>query len=249
MNWRIILFGFFLFLASSIMGQSEVGNGATNLVYRTDQAFGGGFYAKGYFFDFHYGKRKTATLNQKYYAGFSNLKHQKETKSFNPIFEDAKGYYFGKLNAFWQLKLGFGYQKTLTPKLQKNGVAISISGVAGASVGMLKPVYIEVIEQVIIDSTVQGVLKTEKYNAQGNEIIYGRASWLKGVDEIKFRPGLFLKGELEFEYSGYKESIQSVVTGLEIQWYPSEIEIMAIAENSRIFARLFIGFKFGSRYL
>ena len=236
------------FLAFHGFAQTEVGDGEPSIVYRSDQAFGGGFYAKGYFLDYHYGKRITATLNQKFHGSFSNLRHQKETKSFNPFFKDARGYYFGKLNAFWQLKLGYGFQKIITPKLQKHGVAISASFLGGVSLGMLKPVYLEIIKEQFVDSVSQGVLVTEQYTGvQGREVIYGRAPWFMGIGEMKFQPGVFVRQEFEFEYSAYKETIQSITAGMELQYYPSEIEIMTMTENSRIFARLFIGFKIGNR--
>ena len=54
----------------------------------------------------------------------ASMKHPKEVRSFNPVYEQAKSYVFGKVNAAYMARLGWGKRTIATPKLRNGAVAI-----------------------------------------------------------------------------------------------------------------------------
>ena len=77
-------------------------------------------------------------------VGFASMKHAKEVRSFNPAYDQAKSYVFGKVNALYILRLGWGKRTVATPKLRNGGVSVGWHYSFGAALGLTKPVYLEI---------------------------------------------------------------------------------------------------------
>ena len=75
--------------------------------------------------------------------------------------------------------------------------------------------------------------------------VYSRASFTKGLSELKLIPGVYGKGGLNFEYSKEEKLIHAVEAGLALTAYPKEIPIMATADNKSIYFSLFVSYRFG----
>ena len=50
--------------------------------------------------------------------------------------------------------------------------------------------------------------------------IYGRASFTKGLNEIKVMPGIYAKGGFNFEYSKEDKVIHAIEVGAQINAFP-----------------------------
>ncbi|MFM7769541.1 MAG: hypothetical protein ACKO8Q_03200 [Bacteroidota bacterium] len=187
-----------------------------NLSIRTN-GWGGGF-SKGWIRRAY----KTDLLNVDFYF----LKHEKEVKTY---FQDpsARPYFFGKLNAFYVLNIGYGRKKIITEKMRKSGVQVYRTFGVGGTLGMTRPIYLEIL---YLDPNFNGYsIETERYDPSihYNQNIYGRASNLLGISELKFHPGLNAKFNLGFEYSGFRDGIRAMEVGMGVEVFPKRIEIMS----------------------
>src|SRR5262245_50609117 len=63
-----------------------------------------------------YGKYRTA--DDRHMLGFElvGMKHPKEIKSYNPFYEDSRGYFYGKLNSVLILRPTYGRKHRITEK-------------------------------------------------------------------------------------------------------------------------------------
>ncbi|MCC6601358.1 MAG: hypothetical protein IT223_11905, partial [Crocinitomicaceae bacterium] len=82
-------------------------------------------------------------------------------------------------------------------------------------------------------------------------------SGLRGLDELKFYPGLFARFGWLFEYSNYREGLKGIEAGVSVDAFMKRIPIMSDrilvshfdgAKNHQIFVGLYINFFFGRKY-
>ena len=132
-----------------------------------------------------------------------SMKHPKEVRSFNPVYEQAKSYVFGKVNSAYMVRLGWGKRTIATPKLRNGAVAIGWKYAFGPSLSLTKPVYLEIGYPDIPYSYVL----IERYDPtiHGTDDIYGRAGALNGILELTPQPGAFARVAVDFEYGAGRE--------------------------------------------
>lgn len=177
-----------------------------------------------------------------------NYRHPKEIKTSNPSFDNAKGFYYGKLNSFFILRPGIGYQNVIYTKPEKNGVEIRYVAILGASLGFAKPVYLQILEDTPIPGNYAVV--TEKYDPDRHFIdnIYGRAPFMRGLGEMKLYPGGYAKFGLNFEYGPLDDEIKSLEAGVCLDVYPKTVPLMATEKNSPVLLSLYLNFSWGRKW-
>ena len=182
-------------------------------------------------------------------ADLVTMKHPKEEKRLNPYIEGTKRYVFGKLNYFTVFRPSIGRQRVVYSKGDKRGVQVSFNYNVGASIGFVRPVYLEVYHPSILGRDEGATPSTEVYdpNSHNPDMILGRASYFKGFDKTNIYPGLHGKVGLNFEYSGVENLVRSVETGVAIDVYFKQIPIMAFAHNQRAFFTGYLSFYFGKK--
>lgn len=210
----------------------------------------GGFimHSQGFGLNFNYSKFKTFKKKKYFTIDLLTMNHEKEYKIFGSIDENAKRYVFGKLNAFMVLRPGIGGRKILVEKLRDNGLQITFNYSYGPSIGLTKPVYLEVLN---IDSFGQVIgYSIEKYDPEEHNIynIYGRGPWSRGFLEGKFHLGGFLKLACEFEFSDDRGIIKALELGGVVDAYPRRIPIMTEIENPFIFPTVYLSLLIGAKY-
>ncbi len=213
------------------------------------EAYGGlNFNTNGWGGSFYYSKHRTAFLKTLYTADLSFIKHPKEYKIFNPLDENSKSYVFGKMNSFATLDLGYGRKKIFYEKLREKGVQVSVNWTVGPSIGFVKPVYLEILKFNGIE--VVGIAE-EKYDPESHNLtnIYGRAPNTRGISEMKFAFGAFLKTGINFEFSPVREGIKAVELGGKLSVYPQRVPIMANIDNKFLFTELYISLQVGKKYI
>jgi hypothetical protein len=175
------------------------------------------------------------------------LKHPKEYRQPN-LYSQGGSFIFGKLNSTFFLRGGIGHQHELFKKTDLGGIAIRYFYSFGPVLAIYKPIYYKVIYYQWINPT-QFVPyeKEEKFDVSIAlpQDISGRASFTKGLDEIKVMPGLYAKGGFNFEYSKEDKVIHAVEIGAQINAFPKVIPIMANTDNKAIFFSLFVSYRFG----
>jgi hypothetical protein len=184
------------------------------------------------------------------------VKHEKETKTWNPVNDpNARPYFYGKLNNFYVLRAQVGKTKIITEKLRRSGVQTSYSWAVGPSLGFTKPIYLEII--YMNEPSNQAYIEVEKFNPDLHYIdnIYGRASSLRGFDELKLQPGAFAKASFTFEYSNERERLKGIEAGASADIYTRRIPIMAMYDddsknpkNHQLFLTLYLNFFIGTKY-
>ena len=180
---------------------------------------------------------------------FLTMKHPKEVRSINSQFPDAKSYIYGKLNDFAILRAGVGVQKVLNSKARgiKNAVEVRYLYNMGLSMGILKPVYLYILN---FNSNYEAYTTVEKYDPDKHftDNIFGRAPFTKGLNEIKLHPGGYAKFGLNFDFSANEELVKSIEVGANLDAYPTDVPIMAIQDNKKFFLTLYISFNIGNQH-
>lgn len=178
---------------------------------------------------------------------FAVLKHPKEIKSFNPYYEDAKGYFYGKLNSVMLLKPVVGIERLLSEKYRESGVQISYSAHVGPSFGLVKPVYLE----IGLPKFPYEYIEVQRYNPNEHSIddIYGRASFVHGFDKLKLAYGIHATAGINFEYSDASDGIKGLSVGVMVDAFTKKIPIMAFSDNKQIFAGFYIALFYGRKYV
>ena len=228
---------------NTLIKQSEEGV----LVYRKQNIFGFQFRTNGYGAFYELGRMKTNRNTATYRIDFTEIKHQKEEKlpsGGGLVFGNP--FIYGKINNFYQLTLGFGQQHMLGQKGNKNGVAVSAVYGGGLALGLLRPYYIEV------EDPNGGENKVIKYSIEDSTLflgpsIIGGGGLGKGWNEIKIKPGAFVKSALRFDYGRFNEVVSGIEAGISIEFYGSKIPIMVYQKEKQLFFQGYIAVLFGRR--
>lgn len=198
---------------------------------------------------FQYGRYTTAKDRTLYGLDIVTMKHPKEIKSFNPSYQDARGYFYGKLNTLFIMRPTVGRKHRITEKLRKSGVEVNYVWGVGPSLGFLKPVYLQILSN---ESTFQSIT-TERYDPEKHfaNNIYSRASWFKGLGETRIYPGAFGRFAFNFEYAGDNTGIRALEVGASLDAYAEVLPIMADLEgmdsNKQFFLEFYLALEFGSK--
>ena len=219
------------------------------VLYRTEHFWGINIHTAGWGFSYRYGKHVTGTIKRGYDIEFVTMSSPKEYHINNQNYDNSKQYVYGKLNSFFIVRTGIGRQKLLFYKPERKGVEVKYFSYFGISHGILKPIYLEIIN--ILPSLNQVSLSVEKYDPLKHfpENIYGRASFTEGLNQISYLPGLYLKGGLNFDFADYDENerIRMLEIGAILDAFPKNVPIMALTNNDKFFLNLYIAFHFGKK--
>jgi hypothetical protein len=225
---------------NSIIKQEEEGN----LSFRKQSVVGIQLRTNGYGIFYELGKRKSARYTNLYTFELTEIKHRKEEKSGGADQFFSNAYVYGKENNFYQAKLGFGQQYILGQKGNKNGVAVTASLSGGIDIGLLKPYYLDVRDGGV-DKSIKIGDDTTLFLSRGN--IYGSSGFTKGWNELKVKPGVYLKSALRFDFGRYNESVQALEIGLSVEGFSEKIPILVYNDAQQIFVQMHIAFVFGGR--
>ena len=237
-----------LFLLSyciEVSGQETIFEENTT-IFKTEQSFGVGMHTNGFQATYRYGKYLSGFTKRIFEIEVANIKHPREIKSIYPFEEDVRGYIFGKMNAFFAIRPSIGFQKIIFPKQSIKGVSITSLFQFGPSLGLAKPVYLNIIQE---ESIITRIVSKERYDPvkHNTNNIYSRSSFFNGLGETNFYPGIFAKVGLHFDYGDERELIKSAEVGFKIDAYLEKIPILAFAENRQFYPNLYLAIFFGSR--
>ena len=125
----------------------------------------------------------------------------------------------------------------------KNGIAVLGIVHGGLSVGLLKPYYVqERANGTDIKYDSKDSLDFLDYNK-----IAGGSGFTKGWNELKIKPGVYLKTALRFDFGRFNESIHALEIGMSVDYYTSKIPQMAYNEPQQLFFQGHVAYIFGKR--
>jgi len=219
-----------------------------NTVYRV-QATGDFFVnTRGWGGGFQWGVLNDAKKHTFWRVGISTLKSPKETRLALPQRPDSRGIVYGKINTLTTIKGMAGREHKLFTKKEEKGVTISVMYAGGLILGIQKPVYM-VIERYNFASD-RFISSLERYNPDVHPIdqISKKGPLLKGFYDASYIPGISLKGGVNFEYSAGFNKIRAIETGVNLDTYFSQINILANEKKESFFLTAYIAYQFGRKF-
>jgi hypothetical protein len=208
-----------------------------NIVFRNEKSFGVSANTNGWSIDYKTGKYINIHKSQIFLYSLNIIKHPQEIKQTNLYLSATNRFVYGKLNSCFDLRFGYGLQQQIFKKEDVGSIEIRISGTVGPIIGFLKPIYYN-----INDSTE----RTEKYlPSHQPATIAGKASFFKGIPEIKANPGVFINVGIGFEHGKKQTQLRSIDVGFLVYAYLLEMEIMANDQNTHFFVSLYASYRIG----
>jgi len=221
--------------------------GDARLLYKKELTGGLVIHTSGWGLNFRYGRQITNLKKLSFSLEAVSIRHPKEKKVFNPAFDDGKGFYYGKLNSLIAVRPTIGLRQIWFQKRRPQGVEVGYNVAIGPSLGMVKPVYLEIIYP-LSDGT--ATLAEERFDPNKHTVdnIYGRARYGKGMKEMSIYPGAFAKFGLHFEYSPEEDGLKALEVGAMLDYYPKKVPLMAIADNANFYLNFYVSLIFGRKY-
>ncbi len=221
------------------------------LIFNKQSAFSFNLNTDGWGLKYEKGKYKSITSTNLWWLEFGERKHPKEeripTLSSSGGFILISNYIYGKRNNFYYLNLGFGQQKLIGGKGNKNGIAVSAIYGAGLSAGLLKPYYLDVQNLQTGERTQIKYDGTNQSTFLDPNAILGRGGLFKGFNEIKFVPGAHAKFALRFDYGRYNELLSAIDVGINASYYSQKMPILLLNPEKNFFFNAYAAFTFGRR--
>ncbi|MBC7902160.1 MAG: hypothetical protein H7Y27_01995 [Gemmatimonadaceae bacterium] len=214
--------------------------------FRKQSIFGIKAATDGYGISYEFGKYKTPKKTLIFQAELNEKKHRKEKKtaSSQNVFGQVNSVIYGKINNFYQFKLGVGNQYLLGGKANKNGVSVSALYTGGLTLGLLKPYYIDV------ENANTGERSRKKWTdtADGaNYFLIGGSGVTYGWSELKIRPGAHAKIAMRFDYGRFNETVTAIEAGLTGEYYFKKVPQMLLNTDKSLFLNAYITILFGRR--
>lgn len=218
-----------------------------DLIFNKHNVFGIRLASNGYGINFEKGKFKSPTKTRIYQFELNEIHDPKEhhvSASSDQInFSSVNAY---KLNNLYEFKMAIGEERLIGGKGNKNGVAVTALYTGGVSVGLLKPYYINVTNQITSATTQETIAQLNMDSAEGQEI-QGAAGFFSGWDALKIKPGLNAKVAMRFDYGRLNQTISAVECGLTEEYYFSKIPLAYMVKQHNFFFNAYVQIMFGSR--
>jgi len=237
----------FNLLANALMfGQETIFEEKTT-IYSEENSGGIGIHTNGFSAVYRYAKFTSGFTKRVYELEVANIRHPQEIKSINPFEDNTRGYVLGKLNQFYTFRPSIGFHKVFIPKQSIRGVSVTFISHFGASLGLTKPIYLNITEREPNSFGTNIVKRKYDPDIHSSENIYSKASFLNGIDEINFFPGGFMKFGFHFDFASSRDQLRSIEVGAKLDVFAREVPIMAFTTNRAIYPNLYISMLFGSR--
>lgn len=228
-----------------LFAQGEIDD-EEKLFYRNERTWALMLNTQGWGVNYRYAKRIDGFRKTLYEIEFDYIKDKREKKISGGYQTNYRTFVYGKLNSFYTLKGGIGFQKELYQKQDKGSISIRYFYNIGPSIGFLKPIYYDIAE-AIGDGSYQIV--TEKFSDHINiNNIQGRAPFTRGLGETKVVPGLYAKFGLTFEYSKFDKAFLAIEAGIAIDAFAQRIPIMYASDPNQhkfLFPALYFSIRTG----
>ncbi|MCC6724424.1 MAG: hypothetical protein IT258_07930 [Saprospiraceae bacterium] len=252
----------FIFLCSKLLVAQEtiqpkqLDDPSKGLIYNKEYAINFRMHTHGLGFGFNVGKLQTYYKTKYWHFEMGELMHAKE---YRQRFDHAstisggvsRAYKYGKQNNLLVLRAGLGGKRYFSEKAKHKGVAVGISYEMGATLGLLKPYYVE--------------LKTEGGNATFStrytedtadrfltkELIHGASAWTKGLGELSVLPGAHARFAVHFDWGAFDEYLKSFEGGIMVDAFAKRAPILVErdgVQNNLLFVNLFLNLQFGKRW-
>lgn len=258
----LLLGGVYLVNPFSLWGQTivqpkQLDYSSAGILYNKEKSIEFRPHTNGAAIGVHFGKIRTYYKTKYYQFDFGFLRHPKEFRQSitfntgNPFTRTSNSFTYGKQNQFLILRGGVGEKRYFSDKAKRKGVAVGIDYEFGASIGLLKPYYLNLSrleENGFIDS-----VSTEKYSEENKDLfldetkIIGPASFFKGLGQLTAIPGVHARIGVHFSLGAFDEFVKAFEIGIMVDGYFKRVPIMIIENNTPVFINGFLSFQIGKR--
>ena len=224
---------------NAMLRQEEEGE----MIFNKHSIFGIKLATDGYGLTFESGKFKTPRKAFLLQFELSEKKHPKEKKqaaSANAF--QVNSVVYGKMNNFYQLKLGAAEQRIIGGKGNKNGVAVSVIYGGGLIFGLAKPYFVDVQDQAN-----QTLRRTYPLIIDSNYFEIKAAGIGAGWSESKMKLGAQAKTAMRFDYGRLNDVVTAIEVGLQAEYYGRKVPQMAYNKEKQFFFSAYVTLLLGKR--
>jgi len=222
----------------SLIKQEEEGE----IIFNKQSAFGIKLNSDGYGLSYEVAKFKSARVATVFQVEINEKKHKKEKRTSLLNGFNFNSVIFGKLNNFYQVKLGVGQQRIIGGKGNKNGVGVMAMYAGGFTLGLQKPYYVDVIDQAQ-----QRYRKTYPTITDSGYIEQGASGFTVGWNQVQPKYGVHAKGALRFDYGRFNETVSAIEVGLNAEYYFRKVAQMAYNPEKNFFFNAYVSLLLGRR--
>lgn len=236
-----------LFLGFVSNAQLETDADFKRTVYKNEFTAGVMFHSRGYGLNVRRMYYRTGYRKAGFEIDMVNIRHPKEVKYPNRNFlNTTQNFVYGKLNSLFSIRTGFTSERILIDKTDQGTISINWLVSGGASFGLLKPVYL----QILSDDGGTPRLLTERYDPAVHDYqeIYGQAPFFTGISETKLVPGAYLKSGLSFDYNFLDDKVATLEVGGLVDYFFGEVPIMHDTKNYQIWWQIYLTFNIGTKW-
>jgi hypothetical protein len=215
------------------------------------RGFGMGFHAssRGFGSDFRY---IYGTPQRDWVFGLRafGVKDARETKIESQFQDRGSRYVFGKLNRLMVVSPYAGIYKELVPRRSGSFVSLKGSFQVGPALGLLRPYYLD----IFVPSPVYQQLGTpepQPYDPDSHayvDIVGVSSLFSAGFGKVNLRPGLSFRATTMVNFAQKDTYINAIELGANLNYFFSEVPIMAEVENHRFFLAISLGMVFGNSW-
>ena len=252
----LFLIGGFALQAQETIQPRQLDDASKGIVYNQEFAMNFRLHTNGWALGTTFGKLRTYYLTKYLHFELGELQHSKEYRQSSETSSPLNGrisraFKYGKQNNLYVIRAAMGKKRYFSEKAKHKGVAMGISYEAGATLGLLKPYYLEL-------QTGDGrTSRSTKYTEDTAEAflnyyqILGASSWTTGLGETSLLPGAHGKFAIHFDWGAFDEYLKSIEAGIMVDVFTKKAPIMVEVdnvENRQLFLNLFVNLQFGKRW-
>jgi hypothetical protein len=253
----LLLLSFTAMQAQETFQPKQLDDPAKGIVYNKEFAVGLRMHTNGFSLGVNLGEIKTYYRTRYWHFEIGELQHPKE---FRQSFDTpstvngriSRAFKYGKENSLLVLRAAIGEKRYFSEKAKYKGVAVGLSYEAGATLGMLKPYYLELRAGDGRASITTKYSETTAARFLDIWQIQGASSWSEGLGELSLVPGAHLKAAVHFDWGAYDAYLKSIEAGVMVDAFARETPIMVetspSVENKQLFINLFLHLQFGKRW-
>lgn len=218
-----------------------------DLIFNKHNIFGIRLASDGYGINFEKGKFKSPRRTLLFQFELNEKKDPKE----HHISATSDGINFSsvvpyKLNNLYEFKMAIGEERLLGGKGNRNGVAVTYLYSLGATVGMLKPYYLDVQNQ-ITGASFRKTYDQMVSDTSSGDVITGASGFTVGWGNLTIKPAVNARQAMRFDYGRLNQSVAAIEVGLTEEFYFSKIPLVYLVNQRRFFFNAYVAILFGNR--
>jgi hypothetical protein len=218
-----------------------------DLIFNRQNVFGIRLASDGYGISYERGIFKTPTRTLLYEFEINEKHSPKE----HHVSATSDGFNFSsvvpyKLNNLYEVKAAIGQQILIGGKGNKNGVAVSALYAGGLTLGLLKPYYLDISNQ-ITGATSRLTYPQLAADTVLGDAISGASGFTVGWGNLSFKPAVNAKQAMRFDYGKVNSTIGAIEVGVTEEFYASKVPIMYLVPAKQFFFNAYVSILFGNR--